>query len=121
MTTWGVGFIPFNMQAKLEHDGGLVVVIQEIWTTYAKALKGVWMERNWKSAFNKMVQHKEINLFTQYHDSEMVNMFLMMPYSILFEFHVLDLICNTYCIVLFVLRFETPWGKCLWLMLWMQH
>jgi hypothetical protein len=36
----------------------------------------------------------------------MVGKFLKIPYSILFEFQVLGFICNTYCIVLFVLGFE---------------
>jgi hypothetical protein len=44
-----------------------------------------------------------------------------MTYSILFEFQVLDFICNIYCIILFVVGFEAPLGKCLWLMLWTQH
>jgi hypothetical protein len=36
----------------------------------------------------------------------MVGKFLIIPYSILFEFQVLGFICNIYCIVLFVLGFE---------------
>jgi hypothetical protein len=39
----------------------------------------------------------------------------------LFEFQVLSFICNTYCIVLFVLGFEAPLRRCLWLMMWRQH
>ncbi len=27
MTTWGVGALPFNMQAKLEHDENLALMI----------------------------------------------------------------------------------------------
>jgi len=38
----------------------------------------------------------------------MVGKFLIMPYWILFEFQVLEFICNIYCIMLFVLGFEAP-------------
>jgi hypothetical protein len=38
--------MPFNVQAKLEHNEDLALVIQVIWTRYAKALKGAWMEHN---------------------------------------------------------------------------
>ncbi len=55
MTTWGVGAMPLNMQAKLEHDEDLALVIQKTQTKYAKALKGAWMECNLKSASNKIV------------------------------------------------------------------
>jgi len=41
MTTWGVGALPFNMQAKLEHDENLALVIQATQAKYAKALKSV--------------------------------------------------------------------------------
>jgi len=51
----------------------------------------------------------------------MVNKFLTMSYSILFEFQVFNFICNTYYIVLFILGFEAALERCLWLMLWMQH
>jgi len=51
----------------------------------------------------------------------MVSKFLTMPYSSLFEFQVLGFICNTYYIVLFVVGFDAPLGRCLWLMLWTQH
>jgi hypothetical protein len=40
MTTWGVRAIPLNMQAKLECDEDLPLVIQMIRTSYAKTLKG---------------------------------------------------------------------------------
>jgi hypothetical protein len=40
MTAWGVGAIPLNVQAKLEHNEDLALVIQAIQTKYAKALKG---------------------------------------------------------------------------------
>jgi hypothetical protein len=46
MTTWGVGSIPFNMQAKEECNEDLAIVIQATWAKYAKALKGAWMEQN---------------------------------------------------------------------------
>jgi hypothetical protein len=35
---------------------------------YAKALKGPWMEQDWKFASNKTMQHRKIGLFMQYHD-----------------------------------------------------
>jgi hypothetical protein len=41
MTTWDVGAIPPNVQAKLECDEDLALVIQTIRARYAKALKGV--------------------------------------------------------------------------------
>jgi hypothetical protein len=64
MTAWGVGAMPLNMQTKLECDGDLALVIQAIQAKYAKALKGVWMECNWKFTSNKTVWHKEIGLLT---------------------------------------------------------
>jgi hypothetical protein len=36
MTTWGVGAMPFNMQAKMEHDEDLALVIQANQAKYAK-------------------------------------------------------------------------------------
>jgi hypothetical protein len=53
------------MQAKLEHDENLTLVIQMTQTGYAKALKDVWMERDWKSTLNKTINRKEIGLLTQ--------------------------------------------------------
>jgi hypothetical protein len=44
MTTWGVGAMPLNMQAKLKHDEDLALVIQVTQSKYAKAFKGTWME-----------------------------------------------------------------------------
>jgi hypothetical protein len=64
MITWGVGAIPLNVQAKLEHDEDLALVIQRARVRYAKAFKGTWMECDWKFALNKMVQCKEIGLLT---------------------------------------------------------
>jgi len=67
MVAWGVGAMPFNMQTKLEHDEDLALVIQVIQATqarYAKALKGVWIECNWKSTSNKTLWRKEIGLLT---------------------------------------------------------
>jgi len=61
------------MQAKLEHDEDLAFVIQVTQSKYAKAFKGTWMECNWNFASNKIVQHKEIDVFTQYHDSKMIH------------------------------------------------
>jgi hypothetical protein len=46
MIAWGVGAIPFNMQAKLKHNENLALVIQTIQAEYAKALRSVWMEHN---------------------------------------------------------------------------
>jgi hypothetical protein len=60
MTTWGVGSILLNVHAKFKHNEDLVVVIRTTQTTYAKALKGVWMECDWKFASNKTMQLKEI-------------------------------------------------------------
>jgi hypothetical protein len=40
MTTWGVGSIPFNVQAKLERYEDLAIVIQATQAKYAKAFKG---------------------------------------------------------------------------------
>ncbi len=40
---------------------------------YAKALKGVWMEHDWKSTSNKPVWCKEIHLLMEYHDLEMIH------------------------------------------------
>jgi hypothetical protein len=81
------------------------------------------MEQNLKSTSNKTMQHREIGLLMQYHELEMIHgkQVLTMPYSILFEFQVLGFICNTYCIMLFILRFEATLRKCLWPMLWRQH
>jgi hypothetical protein len=44
MTAWGVGAIPLNVQAKLERDEDLTLVIQVTSAEYAKAFKGAWME-----------------------------------------------------------------------------
>jgi hypothetical protein len=52
---WGVGAIPLNVQAKLECNEDLALMIQAIQAKYANALRGAWMERNWKSASNKIV------------------------------------------------------------------
>jgi hypothetical protein len=45
MTAWAMGPMFFNMQAKLERDEDVALVIQVIRIKYAKALKGTWMER----------------------------------------------------------------------------
>jgi hypothetical protein len=37
--------MPFNVQAKLERDENLALVIQVTWAMYAKALKSTWMQR----------------------------------------------------------------------------
>jgi hypothetical protein len=73
MITWGVGSIPLNVQAKVERDEDLAVVIQMTWTKYVKGFKGVWMECNYKFAFNKMVWREKIDLFMQYHESKMIH------------------------------------------------
>jgi uncharacterized membrane protein YuzA (DUF378 family) len=41
MISWGVGFIHFNVQAKVEHDEDLAVMIRITQTKYAKAFKTV--------------------------------------------------------------------------------
>ncbi len=41
MTTWGVGAILLNVQAKLERDEDLALVIRKTRTRHAKALIGV--------------------------------------------------------------------------------
>jgi len=38
MTTWGVGVVPFNMQAKLKCDENLAFMIQATQAKYLKAL-----------------------------------------------------------------------------------
>jgi hypothetical protein len=73
MTAWGVGAIPFNVQAKLEHNEDLAFMIRTIQIRYAKALKGAWIEHDWKFTLNNMIQHKEIGLLMQYHDSKMIH------------------------------------------------
>jgi hypothetical protein len=73
MIAWDVGATPFNVQAKLKHDEDLAFVIQVIRTRYAKALKSVWMERDWKFTSHKKVKRKENSLFTQCHDFKMIH------------------------------------------------
>jgi len=41
MTTWGVGTISFNVQAKLKHNEDLALAIRTTRSRYAKALKGL--------------------------------------------------------------------------------
>jgi hypothetical protein len=48
-----VGSIPFNMQARVEYNKDLIVVIRTTWAKYAKVLKSTWMEQDWKFAYNK--------------------------------------------------------------------
>jgi hypothetical protein len=55
MTTWGVGAIFLNVQAKLESNEDLTLVIRMTQAKYAKELKGAWMEHEWKFASNKIV------------------------------------------------------------------
>jgi hypothetical protein len=58
-----VGSIPLNVQAKLERNEDLGVIIRATWARYAKVLKGVWMERDWNFPSTKTMRHKEISLF----------------------------------------------------------
>jgi hypothetical protein len=58
MITWGVGAILLNMQAKLECDEYLALVIQAIRVGYAKTFKGAWMKCNYEFASNKTMRHK---------------------------------------------------------------
>jgi hypothetical protein len=46
MTTRGVGSIPFNVSAKVEHDEDLTIVIRMTQARYAKAFKNIWMQLN---------------------------------------------------------------------------
>jgi hypothetical protein len=46
MTAWGVGSIIFNMQAKVERNKDLVVVIQTIRVEYAKVFKRIWTKQD---------------------------------------------------------------------------
>jgi hypothetical protein len=39
MTTWGVGSIPFNVQAKVERYENFAILIQATQTKYVKAFK----------------------------------------------------------------------------------
>jgi hypothetical protein len=73
MTTWGAGAIPLNMQAKLERDEDLTFVIWMTQIGYAKALKGAWINHDWKFTSNKMIQRKEIGLLMQYNELEMIH------------------------------------------------
>jgi hypothetical protein len=41
MTTWGVGAILLNVQAKLKHNEDLAIMIWMTQTGYAKAFKGI--------------------------------------------------------------------------------
>jgi hypothetical protein len=43
-------------------------MIQTTQIEYAKALKGIWMKHDWKSASNNSMRCKETGLFTKYHD-----------------------------------------------------
>jgi len=58
MITWGVGAIPLNMQAKLECDENLALMIEATRIGYAKTFKGVWMKNIWKFASNNTMRHK---------------------------------------------------------------
>jgi hypothetical protein len=73
MIAWSVGAMPLNMQAKLEHDEDLALVIWMIQAEYAKELNGTWMECDWKFASNKALRCKEIRLLMEYHDSKMIH------------------------------------------------
>jgi hypothetical protein len=73
MIAWGVGAMPLNVQAKLEHDEDPAFVIRLTRTEYAKAFKGTWMEHDWKFTSNKIVWHNEIGLLMRYHDSKMIH------------------------------------------------
>jgi hypothetical protein len=78
------------VQAKLKRNENLALVIKATQIEYAKALKGVWMERL-KFASNKIMWHKEISLLTQYHDFEMIHGWWVSNHAILnlFEIQVL--------------------------------
>jgi hypothetical protein len=46
MITWGVVSILLNVQAKLEHDEDVTLMIQATQVKYVKTFKGVWMEHD---------------------------------------------------------------------------
>jgi hypothetical protein len=49
------------VQAKLENNEDLALVIQVTQTKYAKELKGAWMERDWKFTSNKTMCIKRLS------------------------------------------------------------
>jgi hypothetical protein len=49
MTSWGVGSILFNVQAKVEHNEDLTIMIQMTQVGYVKALKVVGWNKLTKS------------------------------------------------------------------------
>jgi hypothetical protein len=53
MTAWSVGAMLLNVEAKLEHNEDLALVIQMTQVGYEKALKGAWMEHDRTFASNK--------------------------------------------------------------------
>jgi hypothetical protein len=73
MIPWSVGAMPFNVEAKLECNEDLALVIQMTQVGYAKALKGAWMEHDWTFASNKTMRCKEIHLLMEYHDLQMID------------------------------------------------
>jgi hypothetical protein len=46
MITWGVVSILLNVQAKLEHDEDVTLMIQATQVKYVKTFKGIWMEHD---------------------------------------------------------------------------
>ncbi len=65
--------MPLNVEAKLERNEDLALVIQMTQVKYAKALEGAWMEHDWTSASNKTMRHKGIHLLVEYHDLKMIH------------------------------------------------
>jgi len=122
MITWGVGSIPLNVKAKVECDENLAIVIRMIWARYAKALKVPKMNRT-----RRIRPIKQCN--KRYWPSYVVPWIINDLWSINFNnaiFYFIFIlgfsrICHNNYFLLVVLRFEAPLGRCLWLMLCMQH
>jgi len=81
MTTWGVGAIPLNVQAKLECDEDLAFVIRITQTKYAKVFKAL----RWNTIGSlHRIKRSYIRKLTSLHNTLiqkwfMVNKFLIMP------------------------------------------
>jgi hypothetical protein len=61
MITWGVGSIPLNMQAKVECDKDLAIVIWKTQISYAKALKGAWKNVSLQMVWCRVILHNTMN------------------------------------------------------------
>jgi hypothetical protein len=70
---WGVGFIPQSAWARLVKDKNLVETIQASRIAYAKLLKLAWGAQNWTLESNKQNRVKEMDVISEYHDSEIIH------------------------------------------------